>query len=85
MSQDDELRELVKGLYDKIDGLELRINKLELLSKDVPEDVVVAIAAAVAAYLGEKATRRQPRYASSRNWVANAKVAQHVHHPLYSR
>ena len=67
MSKDDELRDLVKGLYEKIDGLELRLKRIELQNKDVPADVMAVIAAAVAAYLGEKATRRQPRYASARN------------------
>jgi len=85
MAQDDELLDLVKGLYEKIDGLEVRIKRLELLNKDVPEDVMVVIAAAVAAYLGERATRRQPRYALARHWIANARLSQHVHHPLYSR
>ena len=62
--QDDELRDLVKGLYEKINGLELRIKRLELQHKDVPADVMTVIAAAVAAYLGEKPVRRQPRYAA---------------------
>ena len=85
MSQDDELRELIKGLYDKIDGLELRISKLEILDKDVPEDTLVAIAAAVAAYLGHKAKRRQRHLVAGRNWTASTRRSQHVHHPLYSR
>ena len=67
MPKDDELRDQVKGLLEKINGLELRIKTLELQNKDVPADVMTVIAAAVAAYLGEKATRRQPRYASARN------------------
>ncbi|MGC3954480.1 MAG: hypothetical protein QM804_09555 [Propionicimonas sp.] len=85
MSQDDELRELIKGLYDKIDGLELRIKKLEILDKDVPEETLVAIAAAVAAYLGHKAKRRQRHLTAGRNWTASTRRSQHVHHPLYSR
>lgn len=86
MSQDAELLDLVKGLYDKIDGLELRIKKLELLEQqDVPEETMVAIAAAVAAYLGHKAKQRQRRFASERNWTSSTRRSQHVHHPLYSR
>ncbi len=85
MSQDAELLDLVKGLYDKIDGLELRISKLELLDAEVPEETLVAIAAAVAAYLGHKAKHRQRRFASERNWTSSTRRSQHVHHPLYSR
>lgn len=85
MSQDAELLELVKGLYDKIDGLELRIKKLELKDQDVPEETLVAIAAAVAAYLGHKAKKRQRHFATGRNWTSSTRRSQHVHHPLYSR
>lgn len=85
MSTNDELLDLVKGLYEKIDGLELRIKKLEVLDKDVPEEALVAIAAAVAAYLGHKARRRQPHLVAGRNWTASTRRSQHVHHPLYTR
>ena len=85
MSQDAELLELVKGLYDKIDGLELRIKKLELHDTDVPEETMVAIAAAVAAYLGHKARKRQRRFAAEQTWTSSTRRSQHVHHPLYSR
>lgn len=85
MSQDAELLELVKGLYDKIDGLELRIKKLEMIDTDVPEETMVAIAAAVAAYLGHKAKKRQRRFAAEQNWTSSTRRSQHVHHPLYSR
>ncbi|MEA4945090.1 MAG: hypothetical protein VB080_11720 [Propionicimonas sp.] len=85
MSQDAELLELVKGLYDRIDGLELRIKRLELIDKDVPEETLVAIAAAVAAYLGHRAKRRQPHFTSGRNWTSSTRRSQHLHHPLYSR
>lgn len=85
MSQDTELLDLVKGLYDKIDGLELRISKLELLDQEVPEETLVAIAAAVAAFLGHRAKQRQRRFASERNWTSSTRRSQHVHHPLYSR
>lgn len=85
MSQDAELLDLVKGLYDRIDGLELRIKRLELIDKDVPEETLVAIAAAVAAYLGHRAKRRQPHFTSGRNWTSSTRRSQHLHHPLYSR
>ena len=85
MSTNEELADLVKDLCEQIEGLQLRIAKLELVTKDVPADHVAAIAAAAAAYLGEKGVRRQPRYAAAGSWVTNARSVQHVHHPLYTR
>jgi len=85
VSTNEELLELVKGLSEKIDGLQVRIDKLEVRAANVPESHLIAIAAAVAAYLGEKGARRQPRYASGGGWVTNTRSVQHVHHPLYTR
>ena len=48
MSQDEELLELVRSLTDRIEGLEIKIKQLGLRTEDVPEEVMVAIAAAVA-------------------------------------
>ena len=66
MSQDEELLELVRSLTDRIEGLEIKIKQLELRTEDVPEEVMVAIAAAVAAYLGHRAKRRQPPFSTPR-------------------
>ena len=41
--------------------------------------------AAVAAYLGHRARRRQRRFATGRNWASNTRRSQHTHHPLYTR
>lgn len=85
MSQDAELLELVKSLMQRVDGLEVKIRQLELHTQDVPEETMVAIAAAVAAYLGHRATRRQRHFTTGRSWTANTRNAQHTHHPLYTR
>ena len=63
-TQDDQLRDLVRDLSEKVSGLELHVKRLQLRHKDIPADVMTVIAAAVAAYLGEKPVRRQPRYAA---------------------
>ncbi|MBK9698050.1 MAG: hypothetical protein IPO80_11930 [Propionibacteriaceae bacterium] len=85
MSQDAELLELVKALTQRIDGLEIKIKQLELQTEDVPEETLVAIAAAVAAYLGHRAKRRQRHFTTGRSWTSNTRNAQHTHHPLYTR
>lgn len=84
MSQDAELQDLVTSLTERIEGLEIRIKQLELHSQDVPEETLVAIAAAVAAYLGHRAKRRQPHFTTGRNWASNTRRSQHAHHPLYT-
>jgi methylmalonyl-CoA carboxyltransferase 12S subunit len=85
MSQDAELLELVKSLTERIEGLEIKIKGLELRTADVPEETLIAIAAAVAAYLGHRAKRRQRHFTTGRNWTSNTRRAQHTHHPLYTR
>ena len=85
MSQDAELLELVKSLTERIEGLEIKIKQLELHTQDVPEEVMVAIAAAVAAYLGHRAKRRQRHFTTGRAWTSNTRRSQHAHHPLYTR
>ncbi|MGC3995761.1 MAG: hypothetical protein QM779_16850 [Propionicimonas sp.] len=80
-----ELLELVRGLTERVEGLETKIKRLEVHANDVPEDTMVAIAAAVAAYLGHRARRRQPHFTTGRNWASNTRRSQHTHHPLYTR
>lgn len=85
MSQDAELLDLVKALTERIDGLELKIKTLELKTADVPEETMVAIAAAVAAYLGHRAKRRQRHLSTGRNWTSATRRSQLSHHPIYTR
>jgi methylmalonyl-CoA carboxyltransferase 12S subunit len=83
MGTNEELLELVRSLTERIDGLETKIKSLEVMAKDVPEETMVAIAAAVAAYLGERAKRRQPHFTNGRSWMAATRRSQHSHQPLY--
>lgn len=85
MSQDAELLDLVKALTERIEGLELKIKTLELKTADVPEEALVAIAAAVAAYLGHRAKRRQRHLTTGRNWTSATRRSQLSHHPIYTR
>ena len=85
MSTNEELLELVKSLSERVEGLEVKIKSLEVHTKDVPEDTMVAIAAAVAAYLGHKAKRRAGHFTRSAAWQSTTRRSQHVHAPLYLR
>lgn len=82
-----ELLELVKSLSERVDSLEAEIKSIRMLTNDeVSEDVMVAIAAAVAAYLGHRARKRQASF--TRNtiaWQAATRRSQLNHAPIHLR
>jgi len=79
-----ELLELVKGLSQRLDSMEAEIKSIRMLTNDeVSEDVTVAIAAAVAAYLGHRARKRQATFA--RNTAAWQAASQLNHAPIHLR
>ncbi len=86
MNQDNELLELVKTLSSQVKDLERQVTSLKLINaSDVPEDVLVAIAAGVAAYLGYQGEPRQRSFAPVSSWNRATKVAQLNHMPMVSR
>jgi methylmalonyl-CoA carboxyltransferase large subunit len=83
--QNAELLELVKALTERVDAMQLEIKQLRLQQADVPEETMVAIAAAVAAYLGHRAKRRQAQFSTSAIWQSGTRRRQHAHEPLHPR
>ena len=81
-----ELLEAVKALTSRVEELETEIKSIQLLNaQNVPEETMVAIAAAVAAYLGHRAKRRQAHFTRSASWQSTTRRSQHVHAPLHLR
>jgi methylmalonyl-CoA carboxyltransferase large subunit len=82
-----ELLELVKSLSQRVDSLEGEIKSIRMLTNDeVSEDVMVAIAAAVAAYLGHRARKRQASFArNTAAWQAATRRSQLNHAPIHLR
>ena len=81
-----ELLEAVRALTDRVESLETEIRSIKLLNaQNVPEETMVAIAAAVAAYLGHRAKRRQAHFTRSAAWQSTTRRSQHVHAPLHLR
>ena len=81
-----ELLAAVKALTERVESLEGEIKSIKLLNaQNVPEETVVAIAAAVAAYLGHRAKRRQAHFTRSASWQTTTRRSQHVHAPLHLR
>lgn len=85
-TQNAELLELVRSLANRVDELEVKIKSLKLLADvDVPEETMVAIAAAVAGYLGYRARHRAASFTSNPTWQAATRRSQLNHAPLYLR
>ena len=82
-----ELLELVKSLTSRVDSLESEIRSIRMLTNDeVSEDVMVAIAAAVAAYLGHRARKRQAAFARNTTaWQLATRRSQQNHAPIHLR
>ncbi|HOA90015.1 hypothetical protein [Propioniciclava tarda] len=84
--QNAELLALVKSLSDRVQTLEGEIKSIKLLNaQNVPEETLVAIAAAVSGYMGFRAKRRQAHFTTSRTWQATTRRSQLSHAPLHLR
>lgn len=84
--QNAELLEMVKGLTARIKDLEIEVKSLKLAhQQEIPEEVMVAIAAAVSGYLGFRARRRQIHFSRARNWQTQTRESQQAHTPLHLR
>lgn len=71
-----ELQALVAELSKRLEALEGEVSSLKA-NQQVPDDVMVAISAAVAAYLGHKATVKAVRLNTGRNWSAESRGRVH--------
>jgi methylmalonyl-CoA carboxyltransferase large subunit len=82
-----ELLELVKSLSSRVESLECVVRSIRMLTNDeVSEDVMVAIAAAVAAYLGHRARKRQATFArNAAAWQSATRRSQLNHAPIHLR
>ena len=81
-----QLLAAVNRLTERVESLEAEVKSIKLLNaQNVPEETVVAIAAAVAAYLGHRAKRRQAHFTRSASWKTTPRRSQHVHAPLHLR
>ncbi len=74
-------------LTDLVDELTRRVAKLEKQLAEsqeqhgpVPIDTILAISAAVAAYLGKKATVRQIHYSHTNSWARMGRSNIHASH-----
>ena len=71
-----QLEALVAELTERLSALEGEVASLKA-NQQVPDDVMVAISAAVAAYLGHKATVKAVRLKTGRNWSTESRGRVH--------
>ena len=71
-----QLEALVAELTERLSALEGEVATLKA-NQQIPDDVMVAISAAVAAYLGHKATVKAVRLKTGRNWSTESRGRVH--------
>lgn len=78
---------MTEDMQATIADLTKRLAELEgqLASREIPEDHLVAIAAAVSAFLGCKAKIRQIRLQTTDAWSRAARSDLHNHQPVIAR
>lgn len=77
----EELVDLVFDLKKRLKAAEQEIAELKLRSDvEIPEDVLMAISAAVSAYLGNKGKVKAVRFSRHRTWAAQGRQAVQSSH-----
>ncbi|GAA1390370.1 hypothetical protein [Luteococcus peritonei] len=76
MENTEQLEALVAELSQRLEALEGEVATLKA-NQQIPDDVMVAISAAVAAYLGHKATVKAVRLKTGRNWSTESRGRVH--------
>ena len=75
----EQLLELVKSLSTRLDAVESELAELKARSdSEIPEDVLLAISAAVSAYMGNKGKVRAVHFSRHRTWAAQGRQAVQI-------
>ena len=84
MSDTSKLLAAIEALTAKVDALEGQVQRLTK-SQRIPEEDLIAISAAVAAYLGHSATVKAVRFRQSNAWTTEARGRIHNRQVLHVR
>jgi len=80
MTTEEELLAAVHELTDRVARLEEELAAVRATQEQVvPEDVVIAISAAVAAFLGHRARVKQVHYRTGQAWAQQGRAAVQGH------
>lgn len=77
-----ELVETVRALAQRVDELETALARQQAATP-VPEDVVVAISAAVAAFLGHRAKVKHVHYRTGAAYAQQGRAVVQGHHDVH--
>ncbi|MGA4669010.1 hypothetical protein ACPCG0_04290 [Propionibacteriaceae bacterium Y1923] len=84
MSDNSELLAAIEALTAKVDALEAQVQKLAK-SQRIPEEDLVAISAAVAAYMGHSVKVKAVRFRQSSAWTSESRSKVHNRQVLHVR
>ena len=79
----DELLQAVRSLSERVAHLEAELAQRREESPGVPDDVAIAISAAVAAFLGHRARIKQMHYRSGQAWAQQGRVVVQGRHNIH--
>jgi methylmalonyl-CoA carboxyltransferase large subunit len=77
-----ELLEAVRTLSARVEHLEAELQEARSLMPAVPEDVMIAISAAVAAFLGHRAKVKQVHYRTGAAWAQQGRAVVQGRHDI---
>ncbi|HSJ19854.1 MAG TPA: hypothetical protein VK964_04705 [Nocardioidaceae bacterium] len=81
-----ELLAAVRTLAERVDQLETELEAVRRTTEPgVPDDVIVAVSAAVAAFLGHRAKVKQVHYRTGQAWAQQGRVVVQGQHNVRSR
>jgi methylmalonyl-CoA carboxyltransferase 12S subunit len=77
-----ELVEAVRSLSERVAQLEAELAHRREQNPGVPDDVAIAISAAVAAFLGHRAKIKQMHYRTGQAYAQQGRVVVQAHHNI---
>ncbi len=78
-----ELLEALRSLSERVGHLEAELTQRREENPGVPDDVAIAISAAVAAFLGHRAKVKQMHYRTGQAWAQQGRVVVQGRHNIH--
>ncbi|MDP2772131.1 MAG: hypothetical protein Q8O61_01140 [Nocardioides sp.] len=78
-----ELLEAVRSLSERVSHLEAELEQRRQEHPGVPDEVALAISAAVAAFLGHRAKIKQMHYRTGQAWAQQGRVVVQGRHNIH--
>jgi len=79
----DALLETVRSLTTRVEHLEAELAQQRAQTPGVPDEVAIAISAAVAAFLGHRAKIKQMHYRTGEAWAQQGRAVVQGRHDIH--